>query len=95
MSHMSVPPPRPVTDAGVGFSGTNLIDLLHERSSELGDRRLYTFLSDGERPEEHLSYAGLERRARAIGSALARQGVKPGERALLLYPPGLELVAAF
>jgi hypothetical protein len=32
--------------------------------------------------------------SRAIAAALARV-VPPGERALLLYPPGLEVIAAF
>jgi acyl-CoA synthetase (AMP-forming)/AMP-acid ligase II len=48
----------------------------------------------GETEEVHLTYAELDRQARAIGARL--QDLKmQGERALLLYPPGLEYIAAF
>ncbi|MGH9939697.1 MAG: AMP-binding protein, partial [Blastocatellia bacterium] len=54
----------------------------------------YTFLADGETEEVRLTYGELDRRARAIGARL-NQFVSQGERALLLYPPGLEFIAAF
>lgn len=41
----------------------------------------------------HLTHKELDRRARAIGSHLQNLGAT-GERALLLYPPGLEYIAA-
>ncbi|HYQ83881.1 MAG TPA: AMP-binding protein, partial [Rubrobacter sp.] len=56
--------------------------------------RGYTWLAQGEEPADRLTYAGLDDRARAIAAALVG-GVPPGERALLLHPPGLEFVAAF
>ena len=55
---------------------------------------VYTFLLDGETHEVHLTYAELDRQARAIGSLLART-IAPGEPVLLLYPPGLEYITAF
>ena len=42
----------------------------------------------------HLSYAGLDERARAIAALLQEHGAA-GERVLLLYPPGLDYIAAF
>src|ERR1700687_4573256 len=52
---------------------------------------LYTSLPEraGE-DAAHLTYAGLDLRARAIAAALQRLGAG-GQRALLLYPPGPEL----
>ena len=52
------------------------------------------FLADGEAEGERLTYAGLDALARAIAARL-RESLAPGDRALLLYPPGLEFIAAF
>ena len=41
-----------------------------------------------------MTFADLDRRARAIGALLQSYGAS-GERALLLYPAGLEFIAAF
>ncbi|HEX5709232.1 MAG TPA: fatty acyl-AMP ligase, partial [Pyrinomonadaceae bacterium] len=51
-------------------------------------------MTDGETNEVSLTYAQLERRARAVGAWLQSSGAS-GERVLLLYPPGLDFVAAF
>src|ERR1041384_4502245 len=51
-----------------------LVALLRYRASTAPDRRAYTFLLDGEDAEQHLSYAELDRRARAIGAVLLRRG---------------------
>src|SRR6185369_10609361 len=71
----------------------SLVALLRRRAEESSDRG-YTWLSQGEKAADRLTYAGLDARARAIAAALAG-AVPPGERALLLYPPGLEFIAAF
>lgn len=75
-------------------NATNLVELVRQRAAERSNRRLYTFLEDGESIESHLTYAQLDERARTIGAALNQHGVR-GERALLLYPPGLAYVEAF
>jgi acyl-CoA synthetase (AMP-forming)/AMP-acid ligase II len=91
--------PLAKTAAGAASSSTlpwsSLVELGRARAESLGDQPLYTFLPD--RPgedEDVLSFAGLDLRARAIAAALERLGAG-GQRALLLYPPGLEFVAAF
>jgi 8-amino-7-oxononanoate synthase/acyl carrier protein len=71
-----------------------LVDLLRQRAECQPDDRAYTFLVDGETEEVHLTYGELDRQARAIGAWLASQDLK-GQRALLLYPPGLEFIATF
>lgn len=71
-----------------------LIQLLRWRAVEQPKRLAYTFLTDGKTESSVLSYAELDRQARAIAALLQQQNA-PGERALLLYPQGLEVVAAF
>ena len=73
---------------------TSMPAALASRASRTPDRTAYVFLAEGEEEQERLTYAGLDARARAIAAALSRS-VRTGERALLLYPPGLDFVAAF
>jgi acyl-CoA synthetase (AMP-forming)/AMP-acid ligase II len=82
------------THAGVTTSDATLVDLLRRRAQQQPNRRAYTFLVDGDTQEAPLSYAELDRAARAIGAWL-QQSSAPGERALLLFNPGLEYIAAF
>ena len=72
-----------------------LISLLEHRAAEQNSARAYTFLLDGESESEALEYGELASRAKAIAATLAAGGVMPGDRALLLYSPGLEFIAAF
>jgi amino acid adenylation domain-containing protein len=76
------------------FTPATIVDLLRWRACHQRDRQAYTFLTDGEHKEEHLTYQDLDRQARAIGALLQQAGVA-GERALLLYPPGLGYLTAF
>jgi acyl-CoA synthetase (AMP-forming)/AMP-acid ligase II/acyl carrier protein len=64
------------------------------RAARTPERTAYVFLAEGEAEQDRLTYAALDARARAIAAALSRS-VRPGDRALLLYPPGLDFVAAF
>jgi 8-amino-7-oxononanoate synthase len=70
-----------------------LVHLLQQRAIEQPDQRAYTFLLDGETDAVSLAYAELDQQARAIAAWLQQQGAA-GEPALLLYPPGLEFIAA-
>src|SRR6478672_4001066 len=73
---------------------STLVELLRRRADEQPDLAGYSFLVDGDSEEARLTWGELDRRARGLGAALQRLGA-PGERALLLYPPGLDYVAAF
>lgn len=73
---------------------TTLVDLLRWRAKGRPEQVVYRFLTDGESEEASLTYGELDREARAIGRMLQSMGLS-GERALLLYPPGLEYIAAF
>ncbi|HVF42738.1 MAG TPA: amino acid adenylation domain-containing protein [Pyrinomonadaceae bacterium] len=76
------------------FGAQTLVELLSMRARQHPGRRAYTFLADGEGEEVSLTYGELERQARAVGAALQSAGAEGG-RVLLLYPSGLEYVAAF
>lgn len=78
----------------VGVRCSTVVELLRTRAAETPERTAYTFLRDGEVEEKPLTYAALDARARAIAAALQEQGAA-GERALLLFPAGLEFVSAF
>ena len=68
--------------------------LLRRRAEERPEATAYVFLEDGEREGARLTYAALDAKACAVAAELARMG-GAGERVLLLFPPGLELVSAF
>ncbi|NJM66277.1 MAG: fatty acyl-AMP ligase [Acaryochloris sp. RU_4_1] len=72
----------------------SLVDLLRYRAAHQPDQQGFTFLVDGETETLHLTYAELDTKARAIAAAL-QSVCTPGDRALLVYQPGLEYICAF
>ncbi len=76
------------------FDFSTLVELLRWRATEQPERSIYTFLTDGERREESYTFSELDERARSIGASLQEQ-TRPGERVLLIYPSGLDFIAAF
>jgi acyl-CoA synthetase (AMP-forming)/AMP-acid ligase II len=73
----------------------SIVHLLQWRACHQPERLAYTFLSSEKEFDEHsLTYAALDTRARAIAARL-QSLTQPGTRVLLLYPPGLEYIAAF
>jgi acyl-CoA synthetase (AMP-forming)/AMP-acid ligase II len=73
---------------------STLVDLLRWRAQVEPEREAYTFLVNGEEESERITYAELDRQAQTIAGFLQKLGPH-GERALLLYPSGLEFIAAF
>jgi 8-amino-7-oxononanoate synthase len=71
-----------------------LVELVRHRAELQPDEVAFTYLVDGENEQIHLTNRELDRQARAIGAWLESSGLV-GQRALLLYPPGLEFIAAF
>ena len=80
------------TTAQSGFG--SVVEIFRSRAEAQRDSRGYVFLEDGETEISALTYGELARRSRAIAAAL-QQSVAPSARALLMYPPGLEFIAAF
>ncbi|WP_132945411.1 non-ribosomal peptide synthetase [Tumebacillus sp. BK434] len=79
-----------MVDNRVNFA--TLVELLQTRAQSWGDRDAFAFLGDD--GEERITYAELDRKARAVGAVLQSLGAE-GERALLLYQPGLDYIIAF
>jgi acyl-CoA synthetase (AMP-forming)/AMP-acid ligase II/acyl carrier protein len=73
---------------------SSLVDLLRWRAFQHPDEAAYLFLVDGEDQRTERTYAQMDRQARAIAAELQSFATR-GQRALLLYPPGLEFIAAF
>lgn len=71
-----------------------LLDLLRMRANCQADRLAYRFVHDDDTNTVTITYGELDRRARAVGAWLETHGAR-GERALLLYPAGLDYIAAF
>ncbi|MEU2794140.1 fatty acyl-AMP ligase [Streptomyces sp. NPDC007100] len=77
-------------EAAVGVAGT-VPEALRLRSVKEPDETAFVFLSDGAEPAGSLSYRQLHDAALDRAAALADAGLD-GDRAVLLYPSGLEFV---
>lgn len=76
------------------YTTNTLVELLRSRAEQTPDTVAFRFLLDDDSDTLTINYAELDRKARAIGAWLESYGAK-GERALLLYSPGLDYIAAF
>lgn len=85
---------EPGLTANIQATYANFVELARSRANEKPDRTAYVFLQDGENESGRFSFAELDRRARAIAARLQSLGMT-GERALLLYPPGLDYIEGF
>lgn len=73
---------------------SDLTELLLDKAASSPDQVAFTFLRDGEKDEVNWTYAELEQRARAVAVELQSAHCF-GQRVLLLYPSGLDFIAAF
>ena len=71
-----------------------LVDLLEYRARIQPSHVVFRFVDGEGREQDVLTFAALQRRARAIAAHLSEH-VVPGDRVVLLVPPGLEYIAAF
>src|SRR5689334_6211052 len=71
-----------------------LVSMLRHRAQQHAEAHAYTFLIDGEQAAATLTYGEVDRQARALAAMLQSFGML-GERALLIYPAGLEFITAF
>lgn len=82
------------TVSGSSATPKTLVELLQARADQEPEKLAYRFLPDGKSEITTLTYAELDQRARSIGAWLESLN-GGGERALLLYPPGLDYIASF
>ncbi|MGH3958569.1 fatty acyl-AMP ligase, partial [Mycobacterium sp.] len=73
-----------------------LLDYLEMWEAQIPDQTLYRFVDVDGRELEHYTYQSFAERTRELAAYLSTEaGLRRGDRALLVYPPGLEMVAAF
>ena len=70
-----------------------MLDLLKSQAADYPDRIAYVFIDDRDGVTK-ITFGELDRRARVIAARLQLE-LRPGDRALLVYPAGLEFIAAF
>jgi amino acid adenylation domain-containing protein len=75
-------------------TANSLVDLLELRAQQDDGTFAFTFLAEEGNVEQRLTYKELDFHARLIASRIM-ESAAPGERVLLLYPPGLEFFPAF
>ena len=68
-----------------------LSQVLQFRAENTPDKTSYIFLRDGENDEERTTYREFDLAVRTIAHRLVDMNLR-GERALMLYPPGLDYI---
>lgn len=77
-----------------GLDGSDLVSVVRAHAADTPDRTVITWLSGLTEPTEELTYGALDDGAAAVAAALQRR-TRPGDRVVLVHPPGLEFVTAF
>ncbi len=73
-----------------------ILDPIRANAEKHPDKLLYAFLDSEGRITESYSYEALLQRTTDIASHIHRtQPLTPGDRVLLVYPPGVEVICAF
>jgi len=85
-------PLRAATSTRAG--GMNMVRCLRDHAAERPGDTAFVHLIDGDTPQASMSYAQLDRRARAIAAYLQDMR-SAGQNVVLAYPPGIEFIAAF
>jgi len=78
----------------IASSSSSVVEILRARAASTPGRNAFRFLSYASASEEALTYAQLDEAARRIAAHLQTFTV-PGDRALLLYRPGLDFIQGF
>ncbi len=76
------------------YEFSTFVELLTYRAQNQSEQKAYTFLHNGEIEAESLTYEQLHLRAQAIAACIQSFHLS-GERALLLFQPGLDFICAF
>ena len=73
---------------------SNIVTVLQGKATQIPKKIAYVFLQDGKNEFAQLTYEELDQKAKSVAAYLQSQSLF-GERVLLLYPSGLDFVAAF
>src|SRR5256885_2063065 len=82
-------PPAADRDLAIVAALPSLTALLRHRAAMQPEDRAYVALSDRGQEDSTVTFAELDDRAMALARQIARRAL-PGERALLLFPMGIE-----
>jgi thioester reductase-like protein len=74
----------------------SIIKEIEQRTNENPDKLLYVFLDVRGNVKESYTYRSFDHRSKCIAAHIhAHYELVPGDRVLLAYPPGLEMICAF
>jgi acetylornithine/succinyldiaminopimelate/putrescine aminotransferase/acyl-CoA synthetase (AMP-forming)/AMP-acid ligase II/predicted amino acid dehydrogenase/acyl carrier protein len=79
--------------AGIAERCATLVELLEARAADGIGKAGFRFIPDGGGAEQSLNLAELDARARGLAVRLAAEA-RPGDRAILYYPAGLDFLVA-
>jgi acyl-CoA synthetase (AMP-forming)/AMP-acid ligase II len=71
----------------------SLVNILQKRAIEFPEKIAFISILDGQGDVKKISYAELDRKAKEIAATL-QSFTSPQEKALLIFPPGLEYITA-
>ncbi|HEX2979624.1 MAG TPA: AMP-binding protein, partial [Anaerolineaceae bacterium] len=71
-----------------------IVAMLRQKADDQPDKVIYSYLGEDENVAAQMTYAKLDQDARRIGARLQELHAS-GERALLIYPPGLAYISGF
>lgn len=85
---------RPTPPPHVREQAVSLVEVLRNRAASEGSKVAFRFIRHQDSNVDTLTYAQLDQRARTIAGHLQSR-FQPNDRVMLLFPPGLDYVAAF
>jgi acyl-CoA synthetase (AMP-forming)/AMP-acid ligase II len=80
---------------GGGERALFITDWLDAWAADQPDKKLFGFVSADGRERDGYSYSRFAGATRLLADWLRQQGLRWGERVVLAYPPGLDMIAAF
>ncbi|GMR53977.1 hypothetical protein PMAYCL1PPCAC_24172, partial [Pristionchus mayeri] len=87
---------RPLPFSSSEEEQMSLLDVLRHRATTNPDHLLYSIANAKSTEAETCTASGLLRKAERVGALLADKArLNPGDHVALIFPPGIELVAAF
>jgi acyl-CoA synthetase (AMP-forming)/AMP-acid ligase II len=86
--------PLRAADGAAGIEFSSVVEVLRHRALQQPNDVAYIFLPDRAGERLSLTFADLYTRARAVALTLAERG-QSGDRAVLLFPSGLDFIVAF
>ena len=72
----------------------SFVEILEKQKEKYSGKTAYTFLLDGEKNEQSITYNQLVEKVKLLVKILGERAEKK-DRVLLCYPPGLEYIIAF